>query len=193
MKIAIMGAGFVGESLARALTKHAHDVMLSSRNPESEKIQALIADIGGKVQAGTIEETLAFSDIVAIALPTDAVADFARNAGDWSGKIVLDMTQGDMIALQEITGTSVVKIFNTIGAEHYQDPVFQGQNATMFYCGDDPEAKKVTAQIAADINFAAIDAGDSRMGEHLVNLARFWVALMLNGMGRDFAFKLIKK
>ena len=63
----------------------------------------------------------------------------------------------------------------------------------MFYCGDDKTAKETVAKIAATINFSAIDAGDSSMGQHLVNLAQFWVALMQNGMGRDFAFKLIQK
>jgi len=193
MKIAIMGAGFVGESLARAVCKVGHNVMLSSRNPDSEKMRDLVADIGKNVEAGTVQETLAFSDVVALALPFDAARDVAHNAGDWSGKVILDMTQGDMTELQAITGASVVKIFNTIGAEHYQDPHFSGLSASMFYCGDDPDAKKIAAKIAADINFAAIDAGDSSMGHHLVNLAMFWITLMRNGMGRDFAFKVITK
>lgn len=192
MKLAIMGAGFVGESLARAVTKVGHEVMLSSREPNSEKMQNLIADMGSKAQAGTIAETLDFSDVVAIALPFDAALDVVQQ-GDWSEKIILDMTQGDMSELQAVTGAKVVKIFNTIGAEHYQDPIFNNINATMFYCGDDADAKSVAAQIAADIRFAAVDAGDASMSQHLVNLARFWIALMNNGMGRDFAFKLIKK
>ncbi|GAB5490568.1 MAG: hypothetical protein Phog2KO_07830 [Phototrophicaceae bacterium] len=192
MKIAIIGAGFVGESLARAVTKFGYEVMLSSRNPNSDKMQTLIHDIGSNVQAGTVEDTLAFSDIVAIALQYDDALEVVQT-GDWSDKIVLDMTQGDMQKLQDLTGASVVKIFNSIGAEHYQNPVFAGINATMFYCGDDKTAKETVAKIAATINFSAIDAGDSSMGQHLVNLAQFWVALMQNGMGRDFAFKLIQK
>lgn len=193
MKIAIMGAGFVGESLARAVLKKGHEVMLSSRNPDSEKIQNLIADLGTSAYAGTPQETLAFSDVVAIALPFDAAIDVAHHAGDWSGKIVLDMTQGDMNELTGITGARVVKIFNSIGAEHYQNPQFEGGSATMFYCGDDSEAKQMAARIASDIGFAAHDAGDSSMAHHLVNLAMFWIALMRNGLGRDFAFRLVRK
>lgn len=193
MKISVMGAGFVGESFARAVTKVGHEVMLSSRNPHSEKMQTLIPDIGAsKTQAGTIEETLAFSDVVALALPFDAALEVVQQ-GDWSEKIVLDMTQGDLGELQAVCNGRVVKIFNSIGAEHYQDPIFESINATMFYCGDDVDAKKVASQIAADIRFAGVDAGDASMSHHLVNLARFWIALMNNGMGRDFAFKLIKK
>ena len=95
MKIAIIGAGFVGESLARAVTKFGYEVMLSSRNPNSDKMQTLINDIGSNVQAGTVEDTLAFSDIVAIALQYDDALEVVQT-GDWSDKIILDMTQGDM-------------------------------------------------------------------------------------------------
>ncbi|MGJ3238761.1 MAG: NADPH-dependent F420 reductase [Anaerolineae bacterium] len=192
MRLGIMGAGTVGESLARAVGKVGYEVMLSSREPESERMQALIESMHDKAQAGTVQETLAFGDVIALALPYEGALDVARTAGDWSGKVVLDMTQGDMVQLQEITGASVVKIFNTIGAEHYQDPVFKGQNAAMFYCGDDPQAKQIAARIAAQINFAAIDAGDASRAQHLINLARFWVTLS-HDFGRDFAFALLKK
>ena len=192
MKIAIMGAGFVGESLARAVTKAGYEVMLSSRNLNSEKIQSLIADIGDKAQAGTVEETLAFSDVVALALQFDAALEVVKT-GDWSGKVILDMTQGEMTQLQDASGTSVVKIFNSIGAEHYQDPDFNGLTASMLYCGDDDSAKEIAAKIASDIGFDAIDAGDASLGVHLANLAKLWVQLMLKGAGRDFAFKLIRK
>lgn len=193
MQIAILGAGFVGESLARALIRAGHEVMLSSRTPQSETIRALIADLGEAAQAGTVQETLAYSDVVAVALPGDAALDVARSAGDWSGKVVLDMTQGDMQALQAITGAAVVKIFNTIGAEHYQDPVFSGEVATMLYCGDDAQAKRVAAQLATDIGFEPVEAGDASVGALLVNQARLWITLMRGGLGRDFAFRLIRK
>ncbi|HLA44069.1 MAG TPA: NAD(P)-binding domain-containing protein [Aggregatilineales bacterium] len=193
MKVAIIGAGFVGENLAHALIKVGHEVVLSSRTPDSEKIQTLIADLGEAARAGTVQATFAFSDVIAIALSWEAARGVAMGAGDWSGKILLDMTQGDSKELAELTGARVVKIFNTIGAEHYQNPDFNGQVASMLYCGDDAEAKRIAGQLATDIGFDAIDVGDLSMSVHLVNLARLWITLMRQSMGRDFAFKLIKK
>lgn len=193
MKIAILGAGFVGESLARALVSKGHEVMLSSRNPRNVKIQNLIADIGDKAHAGSLEDTLAFSEVVALALQWDIALEVIEQTGDWSQKIVLDMTQGDLIELQQRTGARVVKIFNSIGAEHYQNPRFHNHAATMFYCGNNNDAKQIAAYLASDLGFIAHDAGSADMWQHLVHLAQFWVALMENGMGRDFAFRLIRK
>lgn len=193
MKIAIMGAGTVGESLARALLKAGHEVMLSSRTPESEKMQSLKADLGARASIGTVPQTLAYSDIIAIAMNWDVIPEMVLAAGDWTGKIVLDMTQGAAETMLQLTGGRVVKIFNTIGAEHYQNPDFAGQAATMFYCGDDAEAKRIAAQLASDIGFDAIDAGGLAANKHLVNLAQFWVYLMRSGQGREMAFKLLKK
>lgn len=196
MKISIMGAGFVGHSLGTALVKAGHEVMFSSRTPDSDKMQQLIGELGDNAHAGTVQETLAYSDVVAIAMNWDSIPDMVTSAGDWSGKIVLDMTQGTLSQLAELTGDTarLVKIFNTIGAEHYTDPVFSGQSATMFYCGDDAEAKAIAAQLASDIGFDAIDAGTASNDKHLVNLALFWIQFTIrDGNGRDFAFKLLQK
>ena len=193
MKVAIMGAGFVGASLGTALVNAGHGIMFSSRDPASDKMQALISETGVAAHAGTVQETLAYSDVVVFALSWDGALDVAASAGDWSGKIILDMTQGDSAKLAEITGARVVKIFNTIGAEHYQNPDFGGLPATMYYCGDDADAKQTAAQLASDLGFDPFDAGDLSMNKHLVNLAMFWITLMRNGFGRDFAFKIIRK
>jgi predicted dinucleotide-binding enzyme len=193
MKVAIMGAGFVGASLGTALVNAGHEIMFSSRDPASDKMQALISETGSSAHVGTVQETLAYSDVIAFALSWDAALDVAASAGDWSGKIILDMTQGDSLKLAEITGARVVKIFNTIGAEHYQNPDFSGLPATMYYCGDDADAKQTAAQLASDLGFDLFDAGDLSMNKHVVNLAMFWITLMRNGFGRDFAFKIIRK
>jgi hypothetical protein len=42
-------------------------------------------------------------------------------------------------------GASVVKIFNTTGASNMGNPIYGGAGLTMFYCGDDADAKKIAA------------------------------------------------
>ena len=44
MKIGVIGAGFVGQSFAKALVAVGHEVMLSSRDPHSERMQSLKLD-----------------------------------------------------------------------------------------------------------------------------------------------------
>jgi predicted dinucleotide-binding enzyme len=197
MKVAIMGAGLVGTSLARALTRAGHHVMLSSRDPEGERMQKLIADLGDHASAGTVAQTLDYSDVIAIALDWDALYDVVK-VGDWTGKTVIDMTNrfGDHNSpaheLAALTKAHIVKAFNTIGAEHFTHPKFGGVAATMFIAGDHAPSKHIVATLVRDIGFQDIDAGDLNAARHLENLAAFWAHLAFRaGHGRAIAFKLL--
>jgi 8-hydroxy-5-deazaflavin:NADPH oxidoreductase len=201
MKIGIIGAGQVGTSLARALTSLSHPVMLSSRTPESDKMQALRDDIGAQISVGTVAETVAFGEALIMAVGWSAVPDAVQQGGDWSGKILIDATNrfggtGESAAqdLAHLTGARVVKAFNTIGAEHYQNPIFEGQPASMLVAGDDAEAKQVAMSLARELGFEPIDAGGLAAAIHLENLAGVWVHLALRtGLGRNIGFRLLKR
>ncbi len=196
MQIGIIGAGMVGESLGKALIKAGYEVVFSSRDPHSDKMQALAAETGASV--ASVEQTIAENDIIAVALRWDAVAQVA-SLPSWHGKIVIDMTnrfvrnpeRSAAEELARLTGARVVKAFNTIGAEHYQNPRFAGQPATMFIAGDDADAKAVVGQIASAIGFEVVDAGNLAATRHLENLAEFWVYLARSGHGRNIAFRLL--
>lgn len=205
MKIAIIGAGTVGESLARALAKAGHSVMLSSRNPNSDKMQSLVNSIGADAQAGTVAETLAFSDVVALAIRPDTLPDVVGASGNWAEKIVIDMmNRFDTAAADSagslaqdvatMTGARVVKALNTIGAEWYQDPKFGGQAASMLIAGDDAEAKQLVTGLLTELGFDVVDVGDLAATAHVENLATLWVHLAFRTeLGRGFAFKIVKK
>jgi predicted dinucleotide-binding enzyme len=66
MKIGIVGAGFVGQSLGKASLRAGHQVMFSSRTPQSDKMQALAQETGAAV--ATVAETVAFGEVMAIAM-----------------------------------------------------------------------------------------------------------------------------
>ena len=66
--------------------------------------------------------------------------------------------------------------------------------ATMFYCGDDPGAKVVAAQLASDLGFEPVDAGPLSQARLLEPMAMLWIWLaVFGGMGTDFAFRLIRR
>jgi predicted dinucleotide-binding enzyme len=202
MNIGILGAGFVGQMFARAVLPLGHRVMLSSRTPDSGKMVQLAEELGSGAQIATVAETLVFGELIAVALSWDAIPDVVQQ-GDWTGKIVIDMTNrfgGGQAAsaaedlAQMVSGARVVKALNTIGAEHYLDPVFDGQAATMFIAGDDADAKKVVSDLISQIGFDVVDAGDLSKAVHLEALAAFWVYLAIRGgQGRGVAFKLLRK
>jgi 8-hydroxy-5-deazaflavin:NADPH oxidoreductase len=200
MKIGILGAGVVGQSFARALVPHGHSIILSSRTPDSPGMQQIGQAVGAQV--GTVADTIAFGDTIAVALRWDAVPQVMRQ-GDWSGKVIIDMTnrfggEYSQSAAQDMAelapGGHVVKAFNTIGAEHYLNPVFDGRAATLFIAGDNPEAKRVVQDLAEQMGFEVIDAGDLAISAHLEALAAFWVHLAYRtSQGRNVAFKLLRR
>lgn len=199
MKIGIMGAGTVGISLGKALTQAGYEVMFSVRDPrrEAEKVQTIKQETGA--QAGTVQELLATTEVIAVLLRWEAVPEVAKLRG-WENKIVIDLTTRPSTKhahsaaeeLARLTGARVVKAFNTIGAEHYLNPVIDGQAVTMFMVGDDVEAKDIVGDLATTLGFEVIDAGDLSAAAYLDNLAAFWTHLSKNGLGRNIAFKLLQ-
>lgn len=205
MKLGILGTGIVGTNLGHALTKAGHTVMFSSRTPDSEKMQALISDVGGDTQAGTVAETVTFGEIIIVAIgwPNDLEA-VLKSVSSWDGKVIVDTTNrfvpapawskgscGEDIA--HLTGAPVLKAFNSIGAQHYLDPTFAGCAVSGFICGDD-EAKEKAQSLVTDIGFELVDVGGLDQCHGLEMLAAVWVNLAYTrGMGHDIALTLVHK
>lgn len=204
MNIGIFGAGKVGSTLGKGWAARGHSVMLSSREPQSEKMQALIREIGPNAQAGTVQQTLNYANLSVIAIGWPAVIDAIAQAGDWSGKVIIDTTNrfGDPppnsvgSAAQDIahlTGASVVKAFNTIGMEHMVEPQFD-EPPTMFIAGDLPDAKATASGLIAELGLEVIDAGPLSNASMLEELARLWVELAYSQLqNRNIAFRLMRR
>jgi 8-hydroxy-5-deazaflavin:NADPH oxidoreductase len=201
MQIGIIGAGVVGLSLGKALTRAGHQVMYSSRVPDSVEMQEVLQVTGPTARAGTPQEVLSTHELLAVAMPFTALAHVLPAAGNWQGKILIDMTNPFGSAnsnsgaedVAKLTGARVVKAFNIIGAEHYQNPTFAGDAATLLVAGDDVSAKETVAQLAAELGFDVVDAGGLAASRHLENLAELWVHLaMRTPIGRNVAFRLLR-
>jgi len=202
MKISIIGAGNVGSTLAAGWVKQGHVIFFGVRDPNQR-----VSASGAKVVS--VAEAVRSSDIIVLSVPWSAVPDAIRAAGDLKGKIVLDATNpllpdlsgldtqggtsgGEQVA--KLAGVPVVKIFNTTGYPNMANPDFNGQRATMFYCGDDANAKSIAAGLASDLGFEPIDAGPLSQARLLEPLALLWITLALKqGLGSNFAFKLIRR
>jgi 8-hydroxy-5-deazaflavin:NADPH oxidoreductase len=206
MKIGILGAGRVGSSLGSGWARHGHEIMFSSREPNSEKMQTLISEIGRSAQAGTVTETVRFGEVIVVALPSDSVESTLRSVMDWSGKMVIDATNrftppqpGQAASIAEdiarwVAPASVIKAFNTIGAEMLSDPVFGTVRASMLICGDDASAKQVVSALASSLEFDVVDCGALNAAAMVENMAKLWVHLAVRqNMGRNIAFRLLQK
>jgi predicted dinucleotide-binding enzyme len=202
MNIGIIGSGTVGGRLGTGLASKGHNVKFSSREPQSAKMRALVAEAGPRASAATAGETVAFGDIIVVAMPWDGLEATIKNTGNWAGKTVIDATNrfgpsaSGLSAAEDlaklIPGAKVVKAFNTIGAEHMVDPDFGDQKPTMFICGDDAGAKATVGQLTEQLGFEVVDVGPLSAAAMLESLARLWVTLARRD-GRDVAFKLLRK
>lgn len=183
MKIGIIGAGHIGGNAAKLFAGAGHEVAIAnSRGPET--LKELIAEIGEKAKAVSVEEAAAFGDVVFVSIPLGRYRDLPAEAFD--GKIVIDSnnyyperdgqiaeldadeTTSSELLQQHLKGARLVKAFNTIWFEHLKTQGDTGlpldQRRVIFVAGDDGEAKKRVAGLIEEIGFAAYDTGGLRDG-----------------------------
>lgn len=210
MKIAVIGSGNVGGTLGRRWAEKGHEIVYGTRDPKSDKIKKLLKTTGGMAKASELKRAVSESSVVVLAIPWPAAEDTIRNLGDLKGKIIVDcinplapnlsgltigLTTSAAEKVAEWTkGTRVVKAFNTTGSKNMGDPVYGDQKASMFICGDNAEAKKTVAALAADLGFDVIDSGPLVSARYLEPLAMLWISLVyVSALGEDIAFKLLKR
>ena len=210
MKIGIIGVGNVGGALGKGWAKKGHQVVFGVRNTSDPKVSAAVKDVGNNARAGSVAEAAGFGEVVVLATPWPGAQDAIRSAGDLSRKILFDCTnplKADLSGLDVgfttsaaeqvqswAQGARVVKIFNTTGSNNMENPRYSEGPATMFYCGDDAQAKSAAKALAADLGFDPVDAGPLRSARLLEPLAMLWIHLAFaQNMGREFAFRLMRR
>ncbi len=204
MNIAIIGAGNVGGALAAQWHKAGHQVIIGTRDSQSSKVQKVLEVAPG--MAGTsIEEAVRQSDVVLISTPPTAIFDIITQMSDVTGKVIIDATNAVRQkpepyatvyhALIDKTNAEVVKCFNSTGFENMQSPVYQDDGIDMFMAGDSVKAKDFAAQLAKDAGFSACwNFGGADKVALLEQFALSWINLaIMQGHGRDLAFKVIKR
>ena len=89
MRIGIIGSGHIGGTIGGLWVKASHAVLFSSRHPE--ELKDPVAGLGAQAQAGTVEQAIAFSDVLFIAVPYGAMPQIGRDYdAALKGKIMLD-------------------------------------------------------------------------------------------------------
>lgn len=204
MKIGIIGAGNVGGTLGRRWAQLGHEVVYGVRQPDEEKVRAVVAVSGPRARAARLGEAAAFGEVVVLALPWSALAETLDALGDLAGKVVIDCvnhvvpaSQATVVAeetARKLPGARVVKAFNTIGANIMADPQFGALRADTYICGDDADAKAMVAELARAIGFDAVDVGPLANVALVEGLARLWIGMAYGqGKGREITFKLLHR
>lgn len=199
MRIAVIGTGNMGGTLGKQWAAHGHQVMFGSRDPRSEKVQALLRDAGDLARAGTVPEAVAFGEVILLAVVPDAVEPILREAGDLANKILINCTNrfdgqsADLEVRRLARNARVVRAFHTFPWEALANPRFGSTNATAFLSGDDGEAKEVVARLCRDIGLDSIDVGGSENMEKIDTAVGTLWSVLSPQFGRDFSLRVLRR
>jgi predicted dinucleotide-binding enzyme len=188
LKIGMIGAGREGSALGTLFVKAGHPVMFSSRNPE--RLKDLVAGLGPLARAGTVEQAVAFGDVVVVVVPYTAMEEIgkaharvlatkvlvmdvsnpiARRDGDALVKWVGEQGGAGLATATLLPGAHLVRAFNAIGSTRLAAIAHRaGDPVGVPIAGDDPRAIAVAETLIREIGFEPVLVGGLAMGKHLV-------------------------
>ncbi|GMQ23846.1 NAD(P)-binding domain-containing protein [Algoriphagus sp. oki45] len=205
MKIAIIGTGNVGGTLATKWAKAGHKINLGVQDTANFKGKELLNN--PNTQVFPITEAVKESEVILIATPAPAAVEVAISLGDTTGKIIIDSmnivmgrgpagfkTTAEAILAHTQT-RDLVKCFNTTGFNNMANPKYGETALDMFVAGDSEKGKSVAIQLAKDTGFGeCYSIGGNDKFELMEQFAWFWINLaMFQGQGREIGFKLLKR
>jgi predicted dinucleotide-binding enzyme len=86
-----------------------------------------------------------------------------------------------------------VKAFNSVGNALMVNPSFPGGKPTMFYCGNDPDAKRDVARLLEQFGFELADMGKAAGARAIEPLCQLWCIPGFLENRWDHAFRLLRK
>lgn len=203
MTVAIVGAGHVGQALARSFVDKGWRVRFGV--PEPAKYADLPSRYGRRALVGDVASAIEGCEVAILAVPYGAALQVARSVPDWAERILVDATNpiapgmtglavgttdsgAETIARQAVNAR-VVKAFNTTGFENLADPRYRLGDLFMPVVGDDPAARAKVIALATLLGFDAVDAGPLAVARYLEPMAMVWIYLAMRmGHGRRFGF-----
>jgi 8-hydroxy-5-deazaflavin:NADPH oxidoreductase len=185
MKIAVLGTGQVGETLATKLVSLGHQVKMGSRTANNEKAIAFASKFTENATHGTFADAATFAEIIVNATSGENAIEALTLAGEknLNGKILidvsnpLDFSKGHPATLLQVNTTSlgeeiqakfpdvkVVKTLNTMYNGLMVNPKMVGNgDHNVFVSGNDADAKEKVKEILVSFDWLSeniLDLGD---------------------------------
>ena len=176
LRIGVIGSGNIGGAIGKLWARAGHEILFSSRNPDS--LKGLVAEAGPKTRAGFPKEAAEFGPIVFLALPYSAIPQIGKDFGSiLKGKVAIDCSnpvvsrdgpmaeaarqKGSGVATAEyIPGARVVRAFGTINFKVALDNAHRpGDKIAIPIAGDDAEAVRITSNLVIDAGFDPVMVG----------------------------------
>jgi predicted dinucleotide-binding enzyme len=213
MRIAVIGTGSVGRTLAQGFRAVGHDVVVGTRDPGETSRREEWAALDVPLQP--FSTVAADADLVVNATNGGASLSALGEIGSdhLAGKVIvdvanpLDFSQGfpptllvkdtDSLAEQiqrAFPDATVVKALNTVNAAVMVDPASVGDgDTTIFAASDDAEARQLVAGLLRELGWVDVVELD---GLHNARGLEMWMPLWVRLMGAfgtaQFNLKLVR-
>jgi 8-hydroxy-5-deazaflavin:NADPH oxidoreductase len=175
-RIGVIGSGNIGGTIGGLWVKKGHSVLFSSRHPD--KLKDMVAKLGSLAQAGSVEQAVAFGEVLFIAVPYGAIPQIGRDyAAAMKGKVMLDacnaVSARDGTIADEVEqngigvttqkyfpGVHVVRAFNTMSyAVFAREANRPDPKLAIPIAGDEPNPVQVAAALVRDAGFDPVPVG----------------------------------
>ncbi|HWB51348.1 MAG TPA: NAD(P)-binding domain-containing protein [Stellaceae bacterium] len=188
VKLGFIGSGREGGALGTLFAKAGHPVMFSSRHPET--LTDLVSAAGPNAKAGTVEQAVAFGDVIFLVVPYTAVEPIGKEYGaaiakkrllvDVSNPIprrdgedfvkqVNEMGGPGLVTAKYFPGAKLVRGFNAIGAGRLAgDAAKSDGKIGVPIAGDDKTAIDLAAALIVEAGLEPVLVGGLAMGKYLV-------------------------
>jgi predicted dinucleotide-binding enzyme len=175
-RIGVIGSGHIGGTIGGLWIKKGHQVAFSSRHPD--ELKPMVAELGSLARAGTVEEAIAFGDVLFIAVPYGAVPQIGKDySAAMKGKVMLDacnaVSARDGAVADEVEqtgigvttqkyfpGVRIVRAFNTMSYTIFaREANRPDPKLAVPIAGDDPQAVQIAASLVRDAGFDPVVVG----------------------------------
>jgi predicted dinucleotide-binding enzyme len=216
MRIAVLGTGTVGRTLAGKLVQTGHQVTIGSRSATNEAALEWAAGAGPQAKAATFFDAAADSEVVINATPGAVSLEVlaAASTKNLDGKVIIDVanpldhsagfppslsiSNTDSLAetIQRSFPTArVVKALNTMRADVMVAPDrLAGGDHDVFMAGNDAAAKEVVAGLLREFGWLPDhirDLGALEAARGMEMWLPLWLRIFLRQGDRVFNIKVV--
>jgi 8-hydroxy-5-deazaflavin:NADPH oxidoreductase len=216
MRIAVLGTGTVGRTIAGKLLELGHEVTMGSRSADGEALAEWLAEAGEGAKGGGFAEAAAGAELVfnCTAGTASLAALSAAGAESLAGKTLvdvanpLDFSRGapptlsicndDSLAERiqaEFPEARVVKALNTVNAVVMVDPGRVPGDHNVFVAGNDEAAKAQVAALLGAFGWpegSIVDLGDLGAARGLEMYLPLWLRLFGTIGSPDFNIAVMR-
>lgn len=190
MRIGIIGTGNMGRSIGQFLGKAGHEIFYGSS--DAGRAQEAAARQTSAVGGGSYREAFDHGEALVLSTSWRRTEAAVRAVDDFGGKVLVDSTNpegADGLVVGHTTSGAeriaewaknarIVKAFNHVYGDLLVHGAIENSDApTLFYCGDDAEAKAVVAGLIEGAGFHGVDSGPLATARYLEPLSMLMVSL----------------